>query len=163
MTIDFAEERAGAPEVLAHLQRCDATFTPPLSTRVDLEAYAGKLVARARRWEAWSNGDLVGLVAVYCDAPAGGTAFVSNVSVDPARRGAGVARQLLKTAIEFARAAGLGALDLEVHGRAQDAIALYTSLGFLQTGERDGTVSMRLPLDGGQRGTVSVDGVSPKH
>ncbi len=94
--------------MLAHLLRCDASFTPPLSSRVDLAAYAEKLVARARRWEAWAEGDLVGLVAVYADASVGGTGFVSNVSVDPPRRGTGVARQLLTDAIGLLRRSGSG-------------------------------------------------------
>jgi ribosomal-protein-alanine N-acetyltransferase len=162
MTVEYTRDRAGAGDVLAHLRRCDATFAPPLSSRVDLAAYAEKLVARARRWEAWSEGRLVGLVAVYADAPAGGTGFVSNVSVDPARRGAGVARRLLTEAIGFVRGAGLGTLDLEVDGRAERAIALYSSLGFRSAGEQDGTVRMRLPLIGPDAGAVSVDGPVPK-
>ncbi|MCU0853484.1 MAG: GNAT family N-acetyltransferase [Rhodobacteraceae bacterium] len=163
MSVEFTRDRAGAGEVLAHLLRCDASFTPPLSSRVDLAAYAEKLVACARRWEAWAEGDLVGLVAVYADAPAGGSGFVSNVSVDPARRGAGVARQLLTEAIAFVRDAGLGALDLEVDGRAEGAIALYASLGFRRAGEQEGRVRMRLPLIGRGAGAVSVDGPGPKH
>jgi ribosomal-protein-alanine N-acetyltransferase len=163
MTVEFGRDRAGAGEVLAHLLRCDASFVPPLSSRVEIPAYAEKLVDRARRWEAWSEGDLVGLVAVYAEAPAGGTGFVSNVSVDPSRRGAGLARRLLTEAIAFARDAGLGALDLEVDGRAEGAIALYSSLGFRRTDERNGTVRMRLPLAGRGAQTVSVDGPGPKH
>ena len=134
MTPVDGTDRSGVQDVLRHLQACDATFQPPLSARIDLAEYSGKLALHATRIEAWRGGDLIGLVAVYCDAPDLGTAFVSNVSVLPERTGQGIARHLMVRAIAHVRALGFNTLALEVHPDAARARQLYTALGFQVTG-----------------------------
>ena len=53
----------------AHLAHCDAHFVPPLSGRVDIDAYAAKIADQAERFEAWAGGRSSGLVAAYCNDP----------------------------------------------------------------------------------------------
>ena len=147
MMPEYATQRAGVGAVLRHLQACDAAFHPPLSARVDLAVYADKLAEHALRMEAWVGGELVGLVAVYCNAPDRGTAFVSNVSVLPGYTGQGIARQLMRNAIAHVRALNFATLSLEVDPRAVAAIRLYAALGFqAATGTDAVTQRMTLPL-----------------
>ena len=48
-SLQYRRDTATADDVLAHLTRCDADFTPPLSARLDLGGYAAKLAERAPR------------------------------------------------------------------------------------------------------------------
>ena len=133
--------------MLRHLQACDGAFHPPLSSRVDLADYAGKLCAHATRFEAWHDDDLVGLVAVYCNAPDRGTAFVSNVSALPSFTGQGIARHLMGRAITHLHDLGFSALMLEVDPAARFAQRLYAGLGFRDVGRSaTGLVTMTLTL-----------------
>jgi ribosomal protein S18 acetylase RimI-like enzyme len=148
MTPQFGRDRSDAVEVLRHLKDCDAAFHPPLSLRVDLTAYAMKLATQAARFEAWQGEDLLGLVAVYCNAPDRKMAFVSNVSVRPDCAGQGIASQLMTQAIAYVRALGFAALSLEVSQDATRARRFYTGLGFAEGGPgQDGAPRrMVLPL-----------------
>lgn len=139
-------DTASAQQVAWHLAACDTSFRPVLSDRVDLDAYAIKICKAATRFEAWSEGTLIGLVAAYCNGTAGAAAFVSNVSVVPHHTGQGIARRLLGACGEYAARAGFARLELEVHPDAQAALSLYRGLGF--RAEDDGTASaLRMRLD----------------
>ena len=120
-----------AADILHHLQACDAGFSPPLSTRVDLAAYAAKLATHALCFAHW-EGDLLGLVAVYANQPP--RAFVTNVSVLPSHQGQGIARALMTQALDHLRGAGFTEVALEVAENALPARRLYTRLGFRPSG-----------------------------
>lgn len=138
---------ASVPHIAALLRACDAGFVPPLSSRVDIDAYAAKLAAHARLLAAWEDGELAGLVALYCNDLAGRTAFVTSVSVAPQHTRRGIADRLLRQAIELARAAGMRDAALEVDGANLPAIALYLKHGFAPAGQATGgTLYMRLRL-----------------
>jgi ribosomal protein S18 acetylase RimI-like enzyme len=113
----------------AHLRTCDHTFVPPLSQRVDIDAYAQRLADRAERFEVWQGQRLIGVVAAYLP-PGEAEAFVSNVSIDPAARGRGLARRLLTDTIAEAHRLGLRRLRLEVNPDNTAAANLYSTLGF---------------------------------
>lgn len=123
------EDRASEMEILAHLQRCDARFVPPLSTRVDLPTYAHRLYTRARRFEAWADDSMIGLLASYLDN-GGGTAFISNVSVEEGFLGCGVASTLLAQMIACAGMEGLTHVRLHVNTANVAAQNLYEKHGF---------------------------------
>lgn len=146
MTPRYCIDGAGPQDITRHLAACDASFHPRLSARVDLADYARKLSQNATRFEAWSDRRLIGLVAVYCNAADRGTAFVSNVSVDPEHRGQGIARLLMQTCIAHVRGLTFKRLALEVDPAALPAVRLYQALGFLpQT--RQSTAPHRMCLD----------------
>lgn len=134
--VEYRRDTATAQDVLAHLARCDADFTPPLSARLDLGAYAAKLADRATRFEAWDGPELAGLVAAYI-APGSREAFISNVSVVRELRGEGVAAVLVGQCVEDARAAGSATLKLEVATADKAAGRFYEKLGFRDTGPSD--------------------------
>ena len=128
--IVYSVNRSSAAEIAAHLLRADAAFEPALSNRVDIRAYAQKLYDRAVRVEARLGGELVGLVASYCNQPEGGKSFVTSVSVLPECQGLGIAGQLMRQCIEQARGLGFCQIGLEVDQCSLPAIALYQKLGF---------------------------------
>src|SRR3954465_2772176 len=125
----YRRDTATTDDVHAHLTRCDADFTPPLSARLDLGAYAAKLAERADRFEAWDGDRLVGLVAAYV-TPGAPQAFISNVSVVSELRGHGVAAALVADCIDRARGPGAAALPREVPPADRAAGRFYEKLGF---------------------------------
>jgi ribosomal protein S18 acetylase RimI-like enzyme len=153
MTLDFAENRASAQDILDHLAACDETFCPRLSSRVNLAAYSQKIASKAQRFEAWSTGELVGLVAAYWSDTDGGIVFVSNVSVLPNYTGQGIARRLMISCRDQASEKGFVCLSLEVDPNAHPALYLYQRLGF-QIEDSDGAKPIRMAL----QLTNAVDG-----
>jgi ribosomal protein S18 acetylase RimI-like enzyme len=133
-------------QIAKHLHECAASFIPPLGSRVDIDAYAAKIIANATRFEAWASDDLAGLVAVYCNEPAGTTAFITSVSVVLDLRARGVADRLLTDAIAFATGRGFRRVSLEVGVDNAPALALYRRHGFTDNGPEDGSVHMELAL-----------------
>jgi len=141
--MNFRLDSAGASELLAHLHAVDASFQPPLSSRVDLAAYADKLAAQARRVEAWQDDVLVGLIALYAnDLVQGG--FITNVSVLPGHQGQGIAGELLVHALALAAELHLPRLRLEVHADNAAALALYRRHGFRPEASAAGSATLFL-------------------
>jgi ribosomal protein S18 acetylase RimI-like enzyme len=143
---------ATAEAIAAHLLRCDQDFVPPLSTRVDIEAYADKIARRAARFEAWSDGGLVGLVAAYCNDLTSRSVFVTSVSVDQAFQGRGVAAALMDMCIEHARRQGFARVALEVDSTNTAAMRLYEQKGFSIAGISGRTFAMVVDIPEGTSG-----------
>lgn len=128
--IEVCAGRASAVQVAEHLNLCDALFHPKLSSKVNIADYAKKLTDLALCLEAWQQGELVGLLCVYCNDPQNG-AFVTNVSVVPDFQGQGMASELLRNAIETVREIGFDTLKLEVGDTNVAALRLYQQFGFV--------------------------------
>lgn len=144
----YREDSAGAAQICAHLGACDAAFILRLSARVEIAAYAEKLAARARRFEAWGGDELVGLVAAYCNAADRQQAFITSVSVLPHAQGQGIASQLVERCIAAIREAGFRRLELEVGAENKGAIALYEKHGLRAVSDAGGTALMAIELNG---------------
>ena len=135
---------ASAEQVAQLLRACDAGFVPPLSARVDIDAYAAKLAMQATLVEAWDGDALAGLVAIYCNDHDTGIAYVSNVSVAPGHTRRGIADRLLGEALACARAAGMRGAALAVHDANAAALALYRKHGFMPAGVSGPDLRMQL-------------------
>lgn len=154
-SVEWFVNAADAGLIAAHLRACDDTFVPTLSSRVDIDEYAQKLAARSRRFEAWSNGVLVGLLAVYCNDLDGRIAYITSVSVMPVWRGHGIASRLIARCVENAAALGHMAIELEVGTRNEAALGLYEKHGFLPVRASAQTTNLRLAL--GKESTVNKE------
>lgn len=153
-SVEWRVNAADAGLIAAHLRACDDTFVPPLSSRVDIEAYAQKLAARSERFEAWSDGVLVGLLAVYCNDLDSRVAYITNVSVMPVSRGQGIASQLIARCVENVTVIGHAAIELEVDTRNQAAARLYEKHGFLPVRASAQATTLRVAL--GKESTVKT-------
>ena len=92
------------------------------------------------------EGDDVALTGVICRPEATDTAEVIGMWVDPGRRGRGTARSLLSAVDDWAQRHGAGAVVLWVVDHNAPALAAYTRLGFITTGET-------APMPAGRTGT----------
>jgi len=145
--IEFRVNQATRRELAEHLRACDADFVPPLSGRVDMEEYSGRIATCAIRFEAWSGGQLVGLVAAYCNDPAGIAAYVTSVSVLRNFTGHGIGAQLLKRCVAHARLQKMRKIGLEVFRGNTVAIRLYEKCGFEFARAESSSLTMVLRLN----------------
>jgi GNAT superfamily N-acetyltransferase len=60
--------------------------------------------------------------------------LLDNIAVDPAHQGKGIGRHLIAFAEAEARRLGHGELRLYTHEKMTENIALYTRIGFVETG-----------------------------
>jgi GNAT superfamily N-acetyltransferase len=144
--VQFAINKASAAQVEHHLRCCDAQFVPRLSLRVDLVAYAEKLVQRATGFEAWSEGELVGLVAAYFDNIEQRLAHITNVSVVDAWKGQGIAATLVQQCLDHAKRSGMHTISLEVSADNAAARRLYDKAGFQTVNPQAGNLTMHRQL-----------------
>lgn len=138
--IIFDRNRATIEELVSHFKICNDSYEPRLSERVDLQAYATKIFLNADRFEAWSRGSLVGLVACYINK--GSYGFITDVSVQSSYWGRGAAEKLLNNCFELARGKGLYNIKLEVNENNHRAISLYIKLGFVSAEKKEGLLQM---------------------
>lgn len=138
---ELTVDRASADQITRHLEECSDSFSPPLGGRVDIAAYAEKIASKAIRFEAWgATPRLVGLVAVYDNAEL--DVFVTNVSVAPSCRCAGLAQRLLQSCIDGMDISGARRYRLEVNKRSEAAVRLYTRMGFVPVSQAGELISM---------------------
>ena len=84
-------------------------------------------------FSAVENGELLGFGGYFSAVD---QADILDVAVAPAHRRRGIARALVKAVLAEAEKDGVQTVFLEVRASNGPAIALYTSLGFTQSGKR---------------------------
>jgi ribosomal protein S18 acetylase RimI-like enzyme len=147
VAICYGANRAGIAEIAAHLKHCDSQFIPPLSGRVDIDAYAAKIAGHAERFEAWEGEALVGMAAAYCNDQSRGAGFITSVSVAPKLRSLGIATRLLEDCIRHAARAGFSLVRLSVGRDNLAAIRLYERCGFSAEPESATASDISMVLD----------------
>ncbi len=147
LDIIYEYNKASQAEVEKHLLSCDEQFLPRLSSRVSILDYASKIFTHASLIEAWFDGKLIGLVAVYCDDQNTKIAHITSVSVLMAFTGNGIAGRLIENCVEQSRSLGLHRINLEVSTQNAPAIALYKKFGFVSEKSISESIIMTLDLD----------------
>jgi ribosomal protein S18 acetylase RimI-like enzyme len=132
MLITFQKNIADQSQILAHLMECDSDFSPMLSSRVDLVEYSTKLYKFAENFEAWAQGNLVGMVAAYSNDVNKTRAYISNVSVISDFTGVGIANKLMLKCIQYISDLKFRFIELETSSMNERALNLYRKLGFEQ-------------------------------
>lgn len=105
---------------------------------VDLQVYLKKLDAHAEIVAESDGARCRGFVAFYCNNTVTRRAFITLVLVAPEDRATGLGRSLVTRVLDVCRQRGFSSCGLEVRADNAPAIALYTGLGFITVGERDG-------------------------
>jgi len=150
VVVEYLSNKASEAEITEHLSRCDADFVPPLSGRVEINDYAKKIASKATRFEAWSGGTLVGLVAAYCNDQEKHIAYITSVSVLREWTGKGIVYRLMNQCIEHAKALGMRQISLEVASGNTSAIKLYEKSGFVAGRANAPFVRMNLNFKSGE-------------
>lgn len=133
-------------EIRLHLEQCSNNFIPALENRVNLVDYSIKISRNAVTFEAWSDEELVGLIAAYFNDMEMKSGFITSVSVLKEYLKNGIASKLLRKCIEYANQLKFKEINLEVFENNEPAINLYKSFGFLITENSNNNFRMRLIL-----------------
>ena len=149
--VEYLSNKASEAEIAEHLSRCDADFVPFLSDRVEINDYAKKIASKATRFEAWSGGTLVGLVAAYCNDQGKHIVYITSVSVLREWMGKGISARLMRQCIEHAKVSGMRQISLEVASDNTPAIRLYEKNGFVAGEAKAPFVSMDLIFEERER------------
>jgi ribosomal-protein-alanine N-acetyltransferase len=120
-------ERRDVPALLEIEQ---TSFSTPW-TWGELEEELDKSAARV--WVAVEGEGVVGFAIQWFIA---GEAQLANIAVRADRRGRGLGKKLMERLLEDARVKGMAKMTLEVRVGNTPALALYRSLGFVETSRR---------------------------
>lgn len=151
VVIEYCLNKASAAEIAEHLSCCDADFVPPLSCRINIKGYANKIASKATRFEAWLDGKLVGLVAVYCNDQDKRISYITSVSVLKEWVGNGIATRLLSQCVDYAKELRMRRISLEVARDNAPAIKLYEKNGFIVAQSNAPLVVMNQYLEGKEK------------
>ncbi len=154
---DPSRDRAGLETCFIALQEHERSLDPDLLPGAEVAAaYVNQLFAQCaesdgRIFVADDGGEVVGYVAVFArvtpqhvDTAPTPYAYLSDLAVLEASRGAGLGRALLERAEAFARERGAVRIRLHVLARNRRAFRLYESYGY-----RDYERFLEHPLDEG--------------
>ncbi|MBB1419452.1 GNAT family N-acetyltransferase [Pseudoalteromonas sp. SG44-1] len=111
------------------LNEVDADFSPTLSSRVNLEQYALKLLKVATVFGVYKKNQLVGAIAVYMNDLDSKVAFCPFIAILPSSRGQGLSQRLLELAIAELKSKQFNSLSLTVRADSP-ASHLYKKVGF---------------------------------
>lgn len=132
----FRTSGLDAHDVEQFITDMDADFLPRLSERVDIPTYAAKLVSKAEMYTCVESGQLLGLIAFYCDpSEAGSIAYITFLGVSRTARRRGLAEKLLRRCVEHAGQAGVSSIGVETWHTNTPVLNLYKAHGFKVTGE----------------------------
>lgn len=94
-------------------------------------------------WVAVTDITVVGGIVI---ALGGDHAQLVNIAVDPVFGGQGIGKALIETALDELGAQNVGRIDLATHVAMPENVALYTHLGWTETGRRADKVYMSRSL-----------------
>ena len=127
--IRYLVRHATSDDIYFHLRECSEEFAVSLEDKVDLREYSNKIARAAVTFEAWDDDRLIGLVAVYFNAPEI-RAYITSVSVAEDYVGRGIASLLLILCICRATRRECKSIRLKVERSNDRAIALYERFRF---------------------------------
>jgi ribosomal-protein-alanine N-acetyltransferase len=107
----------------------------PEAAQWDLSEFANPAWPPMTIWVAEQKREVVGVIAARMVAD---EAEILNLAIAPGWRRHGIGQQLVDTAINAARAAGVQSVFLEVRESNEAARAFYARLSFVQIGRRRG-------------------------
>ena len=144
--ITYQTKAATEKNIFLHLTDCNNNFTPPLSERTELASYAKKIFEKAVTFEAWSDNQLIGLIAAYLSSDDKRSVFITNISVTKEFTGKGIASRLLRNCIAHCAKNDYFVITLEVNRNNSPAIAFYEKHQFIQSEARGDSLILTLNL-----------------
>ena len=151
MNVIYRVRTASKEQIRAHLQACDADFAPPLSSRVDLDAYSAKIHERAVSFEAWDEGLLVGVLNAYLNDRRSRIGYITNLSVLKGYMGQGIGSILMHMCLEQAWSLGYSRVRAQVARDNVPMNRLVQKAGFRVMGDSGEWIQIECEI-GSQQG-----------
>lgn len=134
--IHLNKSEENTQDLIRYFHLLDNSFEPPLSSYVNIESYAEKLINNAYVCISKdSDNNFIGLFAVYINNNVDKIAYLSSIAVMDDYKGKGYARQILEYVINIAKSADMKTLRLEVKKSYPRAIRFYEKNGFIKSDE----------------------------
>lgn len=134
---EYIVERAEAGDVAVIHSMIGAAYSKYIARigklPAPMTADFGKLVETGNVYVLRVGGSVVGSVLLLKD---GDSIKVNDLVVDPSAQGRGYGSVLMKYAEQMARAQGLPAVTLFTNEKMHENIAIYTKIGFTETGRK---------------------------
>lgn len=147
--IHLDKSKESSSLVAKYYRLLDNSFEPRLSSYVDTDAYADKLVNNAYVAVLKSGEEFVGLFAVYINDTKGKVAYISSLAVMDNYKGQGYSQYLMDEAVKTAREAGMEMVRFEVKSSYTRAVKFHEKYGFIRSDKKtgdDSTFYMYMPL-----------------
>lgn len=133
----------------SYFKLLDSSFEPRLSSYVDIDAYASKLVNNAYVAILKKGDDFIGLFAIYINDTENKVAYISSMAVMDKYKGVGYSQYLMDKAVNSVREVGMNMVRLEVKASYARAVKFYEKCGFIKSDEKTrdkSTFYMYMPL-----------------
>ena len=119
-----------SPQDIGLLLKASGTeFIDGITLNQNFADYVDKIFLKSQRYELWSEGDLVGLLAFYRN-DAAKEIYVTSISISERHQGVGNGKYLLEKLLADDSQDQIESVRLEVRVDNQKAINLYNSLNF---------------------------------
>ena len=134
---EIIENKATPEQIHSFLLQTEHMFDPPLHNNVDLETYANKLHASARRLEIWDDNRLIALNAIYFNEKDFSNDFkekdvyLAFVAILQDYQGLGIGKALRNDTINIAKKGGYKNIYVDVDITNKFWIDSFLRLGFV--------------------------------
>lgn len=128
MPLQFSYGKLSFEEVRVFLLETDGEFLIPLSTHIDIDAYAKKLSEFSDFSICRDGKCIVGMISCYTNRPPMG--YISNVCVKKQYQDQKVFSRLYHNLLHHVKSLGVSIIRLEVDGRNEKAQSVYRHFGF---------------------------------
>ena len=128
--MDNTTNEINKENLLTYLKKIDCYFPVHLSSKVDLDLYAEKLLKCSTICAEYDKQEIIGAVIGYTDRLSDKIAYISVVGCLPDYQNRGIAKHLLYRFFEVCKNKKIPAVHLYTDATNFKAIKLYMSLGF---------------------------------
>lgn len=123
-------------QLYCYLKRLDDSFSPALSSYVDLEKFSKKLTDNALIYTVnASNNQFAGLFAAYINDIETKITYLTSIAILKQYQGLGYAQLLMNKLVEESQTAGMIGIKLEVYKDNEQAIRFYKRNNFIEITE----------------------------
>lgn len=137
---DFLKKAETKPEtefnikkekLVTFLERIDAQLPTPLSSRVELNAYADKVIAHGRVLAVEEKDKIVSALLFYCNDREHQNAYITLLGTLAGHEGKGLGRRLMREMESVARQEGMKRVCLDTEKSNSRALAFYSRCGYV--------------------------------
>lgn len=108
----------------------DITFSPPLSSKVNINEFVQKIMASAIIVKAVLNNEIIGIASFYTNDFISFEGHLTLLTVDEKYRNMGIASALIDKMFEILKEKGMISVDLTTELENENARKLYEKMGF---------------------------------
>ncbi len=123
--------------ICKYLYEIDDIFPVPMSSRVNIESHAKKVLLKGVVIVAEDDGKLVGICLGYANDAFLGRAYMGTLGISEGYRSCGIGSKLIDAFIDYAREKNMTYLGVHAHQDNIRGIKFYQRNGFILTEDKE--------------------------